>query len=364
MKTIKILFVDDNTVNLLAAENLLLSFGISIDRAESGESAILMATKEEYDLIFMDLLMPKLDGVMTTKLLRMKLDHSFNTKIIATSGIEMIEIYNDNQDGLFDGRLQKPLKLEQLKNCLIQWLGHERLLELQRVEEKQITEEYVEEWKQFISIFRRVEVIKLDYLFNIKNKDVEYVILLMKSSRKQIAQAIMGMRNTMVSHDDKIAHGYLHSLKSVLYYLGAHSLAASAEGLDNILIGESEKKKRTQKFVENMKNYQVLIEQLEVLCSELEQALNAYNSSINNYQKAFNEATLTIEEIRKKIEQILNHITRFEYIEILNGLNHLVMLASQDLKPLIYQAIAALEEFDYERVEAILKYCWNDFIKS
>lgn len=359
MNHIKILFVDDNPVNLIAAENLMLSMGILIDKADNGETAIQMAVSEEYDLIFMDLMMPMMDGIMTTKLLRSRLDHRNKTKIIATSGIEMKEVEDYRYGGLFDGSIQKPIKLEQLKACLAQWIGQDRLLQLQLHMKEQNVEVSMDEWKLFIDAMETVKGIHLDYFLEFEKKDVDYFTRLIKSSIKQITNTIPAMKLTIINLEAKHAHEQLHALKSVLYYVGAHKLASLAEGLDAILVGEKEKQQQTRKFIENMQNYQGLIEQMTVICSELERAMNAYNSSIKTYQETLIQTTVSMDEINKRIEQILFHIGRFEYIEILNGLNYLTLNASEEMKPYFYQAVAALEEFDYEKVEGVLKDCWN-----
>lgn len=361
MKKIKILFVDDNSVNIIAAENLMLSIGIQIDKAYDGETAIHMATQEEYEMIFMDLLMPNLDGYMTTKLLRLKFDeNNYKTKLIAASGSEMNEGYEESLIGLFEDRIQKPLKLDQLKACLERWIGEERLMRQRLLTQVQTCEGSVDEWNNFIHALEAVKYINIEYYLEFEKKDIAYFMRLIKSSRKQLNQAILRMNETILSGNDKIAYDQLHALKSVLYYVGAHSLASMAEELNYKLVVEKNHWNRAQRFVEIMPNYQVLIERMTILCNELEQALHAYNSSMKNYQENLNEITSTVEEIGKRIEQILYRVMRFEYIEIFNGLNCLMLIATKEMKPYINQSITALEEFEYERVERLLKDCWNE----
>jgi HPt (histidine-containing phosphotransfer) domain-containing protein len=266
--------------------------------------------------------------------------------------------------GLFDDRIQKPLKLEQLKTCLERWIERDHLLQVQMLSKFRSMEGSVDEWESFMNAMECVKDIKIEYFLEFDKKDVEYFMRLIKSSRKQLNQAILTMNNTILSGDDKLAHEQLHALKSVLYYVGAHSLATLAEELDFKLIGEKDIQKRKQRFTEIMPNYQVLLERMTTLCSELEQAIHAYNSSIKNYQENFNETTSSIEDISKRIEQILFHVARFEYIEIFNGLNYLTLIASQEMKTYVNQAISALEEFEYERVEELLKDCWKEISEN
>lgn len=66
----QILIVDDNPVNLTVTEGLLKPLEMKIDTAAGGEEAVEMISKKKYDLIFMDHMMPELDGVETTHIIR------------------------------------------------------------------------------------------------------------------------------------------------------------------------------------------------------------------------------------------------------------------------------------------------------
>jgi CheY-like chemotaxis protein len=63
----KILIVDDNSVNLLVASEILKKSGCEIDMAENGLMAIEKVKENRYDLIFMDIQMPQMDGITATR---------------------------------------------------------------------------------------------------------------------------------------------------------------------------------------------------------------------------------------------------------------------------------------------------------
>ena len=65
-----ILIVDDNAINLTVAEGLLEPLQMQIDKALSGQEALTKIAEKHYDLIFMDHMMPELDGVETTHIIR------------------------------------------------------------------------------------------------------------------------------------------------------------------------------------------------------------------------------------------------------------------------------------------------------
>ncbi len=66
----KILVVDDNDMNLKVARGLLAPLQMTIDTATSGKEALEMITDGSYDIIFMDHMMPEMDGVECTKHIR------------------------------------------------------------------------------------------------------------------------------------------------------------------------------------------------------------------------------------------------------------------------------------------------------
>ncbi|WP_026835888.1 PocR ligand-binding domain-containing protein [Eubacterium xylanophilum] len=66
----KVLIVDDNAINLTVSEGLLKPLRMKIDTALSGKEAIEKITVDKYDMIFMDHMMPELDGVETTHIIR------------------------------------------------------------------------------------------------------------------------------------------------------------------------------------------------------------------------------------------------------------------------------------------------------
>ncbi len=66
----RILVVDDNDANRLVAEELFKRYGVNVDVAASGLEAIEATRRASYDMIFMDCMMPELDGFQTTEIIR------------------------------------------------------------------------------------------------------------------------------------------------------------------------------------------------------------------------------------------------------------------------------------------------------
>jgi signal transduction histidine kinase/ActR/RegA family two-component response regulator len=120
-KDAKILFADDNRVNLTVFKGLMNDTGIIPDTVTSGSAAVEMASKTHYDIIFLDYLMPEMNGVETLQAIRSNPKNaSYNTPaIVLTAGTEG----NDKDMLLSNGfaeYLEKPLE----KSRLIRVLDH------------------------------------------------------------------------------------------------------------------------------------------------------------------------------------------------------------------------------------------------
>ena len=124
-----VLVVDDNEINLIIAENVLLAYGAEVDTAKSGEEAIELVKACEYDMIFMDHMMPVMDGVDTTVLIRELPGERFRQVPIvaltanAISGVRDMFIKNGMNDFL-----SKPLETKEMERVLREWLPAEKVL--------------------------------------------------------------------------------------------------------------------------------------------------------------------------------------------------------------------------------------------
>ena len=69
-KNLKVLVAEDNKLNQRVIQNLFKRFSITVDIADNGAIAVKMAKEKEYDMIFMDIFMPEMDGVSAVKELK------------------------------------------------------------------------------------------------------------------------------------------------------------------------------------------------------------------------------------------------------------------------------------------------------
>ena len=119
----KVLIVDDSKVNLVVAKGLMKPYQMTIDTASCGAEAIDKVQANDYDVVFMDHMMPELDGLDATKIIRNLGDDKYKNLIIialtanAVAGTKEMLIAEGMNDFL-----AKPIDKIELNNIIEKWL--------------------------------------------------------------------------------------------------------------------------------------------------------------------------------------------------------------------------------------------------
>lgn len=125
----RILIVDDTRINLLIEEEILSPLKITTDTADSGQAALKKIRENTYDIIFMDYMMPQMDGVETTdKIRKIEGEYFKNVPIIALTGDTSERTQDMFKAAGINDFLEKPIVYEQIKNILIKWLPKEQIV--------------------------------------------------------------------------------------------------------------------------------------------------------------------------------------------------------------------------------------------
>ncbi len=126
-ETARILIVDDNSINLTVAQGLLEPLNMEIDTALSGNAAISKINETMYDLILMDHMMPELDGIETTHIIRRFHSEYDNVPIIALTANVIGDVKNMFiKEGMNDF-IAKPIEVRMLINTIRKWLPPEKI---------------------------------------------------------------------------------------------------------------------------------------------------------------------------------------------------------------------------------------------
>lgn len=117
LEGVKVLLVEDDELNRMVVQHALSNSQCTVVKAENGKEALEILKKENFDVILMDIQMPEMDGIETTKIL--KADPYFATPIIALSANAFkTEIENCQATGMND-YIVKPFTEEQLLQTIV-----------------------------------------------------------------------------------------------------------------------------------------------------------------------------------------------------------------------------------------------------
>ncbi len=123
---VRVLIVDDNEINLSVAEGLLTDlYGIACDLADSGAVALEMVAAADYTLIFMDHMMPDMDGIETTRRIRALGGKLAKIPIIALTANAVKGTREAMLASGIDDYLTKPIKVDELDAILARWIPDE-----------------------------------------------------------------------------------------------------------------------------------------------------------------------------------------------------------------------------------------------
>ncbi|MDR1657294.1 MAG: response regulator [Deltaproteobacteria bacterium] len=119
---VMILVVDDNELNLTVASGLLRIHGIKSDKAISGQEALKKVANTNYQLIFMDQMMPEMDGLETTAKIRAMGGRNKEIPIIALTANAMSGVKETLMAAGMNDFLAKPIQRDELTAILSKWV--------------------------------------------------------------------------------------------------------------------------------------------------------------------------------------------------------------------------------------------------
>ena len=117
----RILLVEDNDINQLIARALLEDVGLVVEVANNGQIALERVQESAYDLVFMDMQMPVMDGVTATREMR-KLQRLAHLPIVAMTANAMERDRQMCMDAGMNDFLVKPIDQEDMLGILLRWI--------------------------------------------------------------------------------------------------------------------------------------------------------------------------------------------------------------------------------------------------
>jgi signal transduction histidine kinase/CheY-like chemotaxis protein/HPt (histidine-containing phosphotransfer) domain-containing protein len=120
----KILIAEDSADNRLLLQLFLERYPVDIYFAENGKVAVDLFRQQKFDIIFMDIQMPEMDGITATKIIRdiEKDEHINKISILAFTAHKPEEIFTEGEEKFFDDFVLKPVTSQKLKQKMFEYL--------------------------------------------------------------------------------------------------------------------------------------------------------------------------------------------------------------------------------------------------
>jgi len=124
-RSLNILLAEDNQVNRMLISNMLVNVGHRVDTADDGEMAVQAIKKHRYDLVLMDVRMPKLGGPEATEIIRRQEGEATHLPIIAVTADATATHRDRFIDAGMDAVVAKPIELDKMLSTIDQVMGEE-----------------------------------------------------------------------------------------------------------------------------------------------------------------------------------------------------------------------------------------------
>ena len=238
----KVLVVDDSRINLKVALAFLAAHGIRADTAESGEEAIEKVRRTSYDLVFMDHMMPGMDGIETTRRIRALAGGEEKGKPDGSAAgpsrftaLPVIALTANAVSGSrerllaagMDDFISKPVDARDLNAKLVKWLKPERIARFELAKEDSRSGPETGALIDRKAGLRRA------------GGDAALYDQICASFLRDHGGDFAGIRDALEAGDLSGAHRLAHTLKSVAGLIGAGPLRRTAGGIEESLLREN-----------------------------------------------------------------------------------------------------------------------------
>ena len=249
-KAPNILVVDDNLVNREVAGEILKKSGCRVDLAADGLEAIFKVSKKTYDIIFMDIQMPEMDGIEATRQIK-KMNLLPAPFIIAMTAYSMKEDEDRFLKQGLDDYLAKPIRAQNLINKVKQHLKFDPAKEADSTKNPILN----------VSSIINVEVV--DQLKKYGGKQL--VFNAFKEFEEEAKQQLSECKKALKAQDYETIRGHLHTLKGTAGTLGITYITSGATDIEARLKKKDYSKLKSDfsdlsnRFVEFQENFTNII---------------------------------------------------------------------------------------------------------
>lgn len=333
---VKILVVDDNIINRKVARGFLNSYNFDLTEAESGPQAIELVQKTRYDIIFMDHMMPMMDGIEAVKIIRRDCgENGTYPTIVALTANAMEGMRERFLDCGFQDFIPKPLERKELNQLLMRWIPKER---------RQQLGDTADTSPPLTPQSFRIEgidlKIALEYFSGDEAGFIELLELYYTDGKRKIGHLHGFSQSDLTRYQVEV-----HGLKSASANIGAMEVSNLARGQENAAAQGD-----TKFITEGLPR---LLTEYETLLDNIGRFLNQHQTNTLKGQKL---PCPSPEELQKQAEKALNLLEDFQSKECAKIVETMLLYdLPEDMADSLRQIQTQLKLYEDDEAEELLR---------
>ena len=330
----RILCVDDVDTNLSVLEGLLSLYMVRVISCRSGMEALNAVKDSNFDMIFMDHMMPDMDGIETTRRIRAMSDASPYADRLPIVALSANAIQGAKETFLtngFDDFLSKPIDTEKLQEMLFKWIPEDKWEEakVSGAKKKQETGYCIE--IKGVNVNRGIATTGGTIEKYLRTLAIFYVDCLEKSK---------GIRACLDTADLRLFTIHVHALKSASANIGAEGLSEAARVLEEA--GKEE-------------NVALVRSKSPHFLADLDALLNSINAVLSKTNEEEQNIAVDMEALKGELCRLKEAIVSFDSRSIRKGTDYVRKYTFvADIGATIDSVLQNLLIGDYDRAVALI----------
>jgi PAS domain S-box-containing protein len=253
---VRVLLVEDNNVNQMVALRMLQRIGFNADIASNGKEAVDAIETIEYDLIFMDISMPVMDGLTACSVIKSNTSLKKQPIIIAMTANAMS---GDKENYLkvgMDDYISKPVNLEELRKIISKWT--DKILSDKHDETRKVIESEIE--------LKFIEEKKISFLQDLKtDADLAFFKEMLDIYTREIPKNIEAIRNAIFQNNADHLRFYVHKLKGSSLTLGIECVLDNFRTLEEMALENNISEESLRVFKKVAEQFEMILEEIVLL---------------------------------------------------------------------------------------------------
>ncbi len=286
----KVLIVDDNVINRKVARGFLKNYKFDMTEAESGPEAIELVRNVRYDIIFMDHMMPEMDGIEAAKIIRRDCGENGTAPVMVALTANAMEGMREHfLECGFQDFIAKPLDRKELNQLLLRWVP----------EKYRQSEDKIEEVKPLNSEAFQIDGVDMNAVMQYYSGDEEGFIDLLElycvDGKRKVKLLSELVKSDILRYQIEV-----HGLKSASANIGAMDVSALARAQENA---------SAQGDLEAVsEGFPLLMAKYETLLANIGQFLERRRQENDSKEKL---PALPAQELRKQTAAALEELKHF-----------------------------------------------------